>query len=262
MLLTVFAADPPIPVSAMPARLAALRIAPLTLRDAADVLLSAFVEKHTPVLEYLRREGVASEENPAATRKATLQELRTLAEEVAVRCLTHEGKGKTLKRLCDAYPTVRGRIIQAVLGEHQVKVEDLGEPEEGAEPGRARLARQMGGIVVCEEEGSESEWEGGGEDEDEDRYDFGEDVEMESVSGESEWSGVADANAVKAHLHAHELGSIGLESLSAMIRRDEMHGGRGRRRYIPMIYGATSGQSSRLPLGDFFYPPFLGVSSG
>jgi hypothetical protein len=66
---------------------------------------------------------------------------------------------------------------------------------------------------------------------------------------------------VKAHLHAHELGSIGLESLSAMIRRDEMHGGRGRRRYIPMIYGATSGQSSRLPLGDFFYPPFLGVSS-
>ena len=51
---------------------------------------------------------------------------------------------------------------------------------------------------------------------------------MESASGEeSEWGG--DAKAGKAKPHAHNLGGIGLEPLSAMIRRDEQ-GTRGRRR--------------------------------
>ncbi|KAJ6584983.1 hypothetical protein B0H19DRAFT_1107570 [Mycena capillaripes] len=249
MFLTVFAADPPIAVSVMPTRLEVLRLGPLTLKDAADVLLSAFVEKHAPMLEYLRREGIASETDSTTTRKVTSSELRTLAEDVAVRCLTHESKGKTLKRLCDAYPTVRGRIIQAVLGDHEVKMEALGEAApDGSAPWRARLARHMGGIVVSEEEGSDSELEATGEEEQHDEY---EDMEVEeSVSGDSEgevWGGSAgNAKAGKMKLPAHELGSIGLEPLTTMIRRDEQ-GGRGRRRYFPMIYGMQSGQSSRIP---------------
>lgn len=267
MLLTVFAADPPISVSTMPARLEALRLGPLTLKDAADVLLSAFVEKHVPILEYLRRAGVASEVDGITPRKVTPVELRTLAEDVAVRCLTHESKGKTLKRLCDAYPTVRGRIIQAVLGDHEVKMEALGETApDGTAPWHARLARHMGGMVVSEEEGSDSEWEVAGEENEVEVEGEDEDEDMEtedSVSGDSEgevWAGIAaNAKAGKMKLPAHELGSIGLEPLTTMIRRDEQ-GGRGRRRYFPMMYG-QSNQSSRIPQGEFsLFSPFFRYS--
>ncbi|KAJ7134623.1 hypothetical protein C8R44DRAFT_697289 [Mycena epipterygia] len=256
MLLTVFAAEPPIPASAMPARLAPLRLGPLSLSDAADILLSAFVEKQTPIVEYLRREGVAGESRRASegttgsgeskvsqgTRKVTSAELRVLAEDVAVRCLTREAKGKTLKRLCEAYPTVKGRIVQAVLGEHEVNVDALGES--APRPWHARLARHMGGIVVGEGEGNESEWEHDVEDEDDDD----DDTEMEdawSVSEESDhepWGGHGEES------QGRDLGAIGLEPLTTMIRRDEMQGARGRRRYYPMTYGAAATTSSRLPL--------------
>ncbi|KAJ7250871.1 hypothetical protein B0H12DRAFT_1324188 [Mycena haematopus] len=249
MFLTVFAADPPIPVSAIPARLAPLRLGPLSLKDAADMLLSAFMEKHTSVFDYLRREGVANEADElpaAATRKVTPADMRRLAEDVAVGCLTRDSKGKMLKRLCDAYPTVRGKIVQAVLGEHEVKLEDLallGEAVESGERVQARLARDMGGIVVGEYGSeSDSEREDG---EDEESEDDDEDVDMESVlEGESEWGG--DAKAGKARFHAHDLGGIGLEPLTTMIRRDEQ-GARTRRRYYNAMSYLQHNLSSRLP---------------
>jgi hypothetical protein len=251
MFLTVFASDPPILVSTMPARLEPLRLGPLSLKDAADVLTSAFVEKHAPMFEYLRREGVASELPGAATRKVTHGDLRTLAEDVAVRCLTLESKGKTLKRLCDVYPTVRGRIVQAVLGEHEVKLEHLallGEAIENGEGVQARLARHMGGIVVGEEAGNDSEPEG--RDELEDEHDEDDDDDMESVMGDgSVWS--TGPNAGKAKLSTHDLGGIGLEPLTTMIRRDEQ-GARVRRRYYNHhLAHAQINLSSRMPTGGF-----------
>ncbi|KAF8134795.1 hypothetical protein K438DRAFT_1693855 [Mycena galopus ATCC 62051] len=250
MFLTVFAADPPIAVSAMPARLAPLRLGPVSLKDAAGILLSAFIEKHTSVFEYLRREGVANETNEhglpsASTRKVTHADLRGLAEDVAVRCLTKDSKGKTLKRLCEAYPTVRGKIVQAVLGEHEVKLEDLGtigEAVAGGERVKAKLARDRGRTVVNEDV-SDSEGEGRGE-EDGLQEEEDDDVDMESVAGESEWGG--DAKARKAKPPAHDLGGIGLEPLTAMIRRDEQ-GTRGRRRYFNSMSYAQTNQSSRVP---------------
>ncbi|KAF7365217.1 hypothetical protein MVEN_00393300 [Mycena venus] len=162
---------------------------------AADVLLSAFVEKHTPMFEYLRREGVASE-GGTATRKVTHTDLRGLAEDVAVRCLTKDNKGKTLKRLCEAYPTVRSKIVQAVLGEHEIKPEDLallGKALENGERVQARLARHMGGIVVDEEEGSDNEREARGDEQEDEDEDGDEDVDMESISGEESEDGEAMA---------------------------------------------------------------------
>ncbi|KAJ6559193.1 hypothetical protein DFH09DRAFT_1083787 [Mycena vulgaris] len=258
MLLTVFAAEPPVPVSAMAARLAALRLGPLTLADAADILLSAFVEKLTPVVDYLRREGVAAElgtsqvyNGAQGTRKVTLAELRTLAEDVAVRCLTREGKGRTLKRLCEAYPSVKGRIVQAVLGEYQVEVEDLGETEAGTS-WRARLARSMGGMVVYEgaDNESDSERENDVDDDDDDEEEDEDDELDEDSESELEmWGGNGGRKAEDAkESQKRDLGSIGLEPLTTMIRRDEFQGARGRRRYHPVIYGSTTAISSRLPL--------------
>ncbi|KAJ7044120.1 hypothetical protein C8F04DRAFT_1389517 [Mycena alexandri] len=244
MLLTVFAAEPPIGVSAMPARLAPLRLGPLSIKDAADVLLSAFVEKHAPLIEYMRREGVASGESAEGTRKPTPAELRTLAEEVAVRCLTRESKGRTLKRLCEAYPTVRGRIIQAVLDDHEVKMEGLGKAAEGVEPWRAQLARGSLGGIVSEMEGSDSEWDFEEEESDEDENEDDE-LDSDSEMSDGSMSESGDGNAGKTKLPAPELGRIGLETLSAMIRRDEQ-GGRGRRRYYPMIYGTSLNTTSRV----------------
>ncbi|KAJ7212114.1 hypothetical protein GGX14DRAFT_447478 [Mycena pura] len=248
MLLTVFASDPPLLVNAMPARLAPLRLGPVSLKDAEDILLSAFVERHVPVFEYLRREGVASGEGADGTRKVTGAELRALAEDVAIRCLTREGKGKTLKRLCDAYPNVKSRIAQMVLSEHEVKLDGLGEVADGIRrPWRARLARSMWGIVCCGPGGSESESEW--QPEREERDGGAETIEMGdqwSVSEESEMSsGTSDAEGQEKS-RAHDLGAIGLEPLSTMIRRDEMQNGRGRRRYFPM-YSSSVNNSSRLP---------------
>ncbi|KAJ6508787.1 hypothetical protein C8R45DRAFT_968704 [Mycena sanguinolenta] len=251
MFLSVFAAEPTIAVAAMPARLAPLRLGPLSLKDAADILLSAFIEKHTSVFDYLRREGVANEANEcglssAATRKATHADLRGLAEDVAVRCLTRESKGKMLKRLCEAYPTVRGKIVQAVLEEHRLNIEDLallGEAVERGERVSMRLAREMGGCVIGEYE-SDSEGEGENEDEDEESEDEDEDVDMESDLDEesSEWGGIVKAASVPAP----ELGGIGLETLSTMIRRDEL-GTRTRRRYWHSTPYMAHDPSSRLP---------------
>ncbi|KAJ7459859.1 hypothetical protein FB451DRAFT_1271766 [Mycena latifolia] len=256
MLLTVFASEPPVPVHAMSARLALLRLGPLTLADAADVLLSAFVEKQGPVMDYLKSEGVAVE--PGAShasqsykgnkgiRKVTSADLRTLAEDVAVRCLTREGKGKTLKRLCETYPNVKGRIVQAVLGEHEIRMEALGEGAVGS--WRARLARSM---FVCEDADSDNELEAAEEYEDEDSEDEDEDDELDDEDSESEleWGGnEREGGDAKDKKPYRDLGSIGFEPLSTMIRRDELQGGRGRRRYYPVIYGAAITNSSRLPM--------------
>ncbi|KAJ7109731.1 hypothetical protein C8R43DRAFT_1079587 [Mycena crocata] len=234
MLLTVFSAEPPVHTSAISARLAALRLGPFTLKDAEEVLVSAFVEKHTPVADYLRREGVPAEDG--GMRKVTHGELRTLAENVAVRCLTHDSKGKTLKRLHEAYPSVKRRIVQAVLEDHVVNMEALAKGD-----GSASLAQHMGGIVSGEGDGSQSEREAANE---ADEDDEDEDDDMSSISEEIE-SDVKPVDTNGKNLD-RDLGGIGFEPLSAMIRRDEMQGGRGRRRYYPLLY-STANSSSRLP---------------
>ncbi|KAJ7095869.1 hypothetical protein B0H15DRAFT_827409 [Mycena belliarum] len=249
MLLTIFAAEPPVPATALAARLAPLRLGPLTLADAADILLSAFVEKQDLILSYLRKEGVAVEPGASRSsyngkegmRKVTLAEYRMFAEEVAVRCLTRESKGKTIKRLCETYPSVKCRIVEAVLGEHEVPLEALGEGS--GSTWRARLARSMfmcdgGGVSDAEEDDHDHE----GEEDDE--------LDDDSESEPEMWSGVAGTSAVATESKPdRDLGTIGFEALSTMIRRDELQGGRGgRRRYYPAIYGATGTNSSRLPL--------------
>ncbi|KAJ7505323.1 hypothetical protein B0H11DRAFT_415511 [Mycena galericulata] len=264
MLLTVFAADPPVPPAALAGRLAPLRLGPFTVNDAADVLLSAFVEKPGPVMDYLRREGTSQADEATASsffartggsgkeggRRVTAAEVRALAEEVAVRCLVREGKGKTLKRLCDAYPNVRGRIVQAVLGEHTQSVQkELSEG--GAGRGRhAKLAKQMGGVVSCELEESDSDGEGGryelirdSEDDDGHEMEDGGDDDDDDDDDMEMWADKVGTDAARRNL-----GAIGLEPLSTMIRRDEVQGTRGRRRYFQPYYGAIgTGSSSRLP---------------
>ncbi|KAK7048365.1 hypothetical protein R3P38DRAFT_2868905 [Favolaschia claudopus] len=259
MYLTVFAADPPIAGSAIASRLTLLGLGPMSLKDAADVLTSAFVEKPAPLFEYLRREGVADESNmdesgspSKTTRKVTNAEFRTLAEDVAVRCLTLDSKGKTLKRLSEMHSTVRTKIVQSVLGEHEIRLEHislLGEVPDGQERLKARLSRSMGGFVVGEdvniEEGEPAaEEEDGAEGQNNENE---EDFDMESATARE--NGLdGEAQSGQAQLSVDSLGRIGIEPLSTMIRRDEQ-GARSRRRYYyhAMPWMASS-ISSRTPV--------------
>ncbi|KAJ7644135.1 hypothetical protein FB45DRAFT_735982 [Roridomyces roridus] len=256
MFLTVFAAEPSVRVSDMTERLAPLKLGPFTISDAADVLLSAFVEKPSPVLEYLRREGVSP-----SGRKPTSAEVRELAEEVAVRCLGRDAKGKTLKRLCDIYPNVKPRIVQAVLGDHARSVEEI-LAEGGLVQGNcAKLAKQMGGAVCSEGEETDEELEGQDEDEDEDE---GGDYRERSTDDEEEdedvhmWDPEEDEGASVTR----DLGAISLEPLTTMIRRDENQGTRGRRRYYHTYHLNTLGSNSRLPIDHHSVARWIKIEFG
>ncbi|KAJ7069787.1 hypothetical protein C8F01DRAFT_1113994 [Mycena amicta] len=235
MLLTIFAADPPVLVSAMAERLEPLQLGPLSLKDAEELLLSSFVIRYEPMFDYLRREGVASD--VSGTRKVTSAVLRTLAETVAVRCLTRENKGKTLKRLYESYPSVKRRVKEAVLDDHQVQVEDLSEGEANVQC--ARLARSIWRPVS--EGGDDSDSDSDSEQQDDDEME--EDFEMyDDDDDDSSKDGDRDSptSSTSTSDPPRDLGDIGLEPLSVMLRRDEAsqrHHGRQRRYFL---YGSAS----------------------
>nr|GAT60281.1 predicted protein [Mycena chlorophos] len=232
MLLTVFAADPPVSIAAIPERLKVLDLGSLSLDDGADVLLSAFVERTTPLFEYFRRQGVPSERG--GTRKVTNAELRTLAEDVAVRCLTREQKGKTMKRLHDAYPSVKARV-EAAVAELGISLEDL----EGGEIKYASLARSSDCWAgVSDDSDTESESEGDEEDEDDDM-----DVDEDEAEG---WSGDEDETSSTSDA-SRDLGNISLEPLSVMLRRDESSQRQRTRRRRHYFYSNSTHNGSRRP---------------
>ncbi|KAF7299024.1 hypothetical protein MIND_00850700 [Mycena indigotica] len=244
MFLTVFAAEPYVAVNAMTERLDPLRLGPLTLNDATDILLSAFVERHQPMFDYLRRTGVASDSSPSQTRKVTSADLRALAEEVALRCLTRENKGKTLKRLLEAYPGIKRLVSKTILENYQISIEEL-------KPGyRAKLGRRCAWGVSASSSNSDSEAENDEDDDEDDEEEddvVNTDEEME-VDDEDHSSIGGDSNFASESEIVRDLGSIGLEPLSVMLRRDEAsqrHQGR-RRRYF-MYTSASVNNSARHP---------------
>ncbi|KAJ7288304.1 hypothetical protein C8J57DRAFT_1047482, partial [Mycena rebaudengoi] len=215
MLLSVFAADPTPSLPTIKTRLAALRMGPLTRRDAVGLMCSPFLERSVSLIEYLKREG-----------GWTHADVRSLVEEVAVRCLEIECKGKTLRKLSEIYPTVRVKIVQAVLGDHQMRVEDLPECD-GEAWYRAKLGRPMSGFGARDDSSDEQS----GSDDSLDESDSDDDSDGRDSSCSGEWG----------------RGTIGLEPLTQMIRRDELPG-RGRRRmYYANIYGLATNNSPLPP---------------
>ncbi|CAK5284190.1 unnamed protein product [Mycena citricolor] len=188
MFLTIFAADPPIAPQLLSERLDALKLGPFTLKDASLVLLSAFVEKPGPVMDYVRRHGIITEDGGATTRKVSPKDLHQLARDVAVQCLVFENKGKTLKRLCASVPSVKTAIAEAVLLDHRIAVETI----QTGERVNARLARLIGVTTLA-------------------------------IDSADQESSLAAAGA--------DLGFIGLDTLTTMIRRDEAQGIRRRYRW-------------------------------
>ncbi|KAJ6625281.1 hypothetical protein B0H10DRAFT_1942552 [Mycena sp. CBHHK59/15] len=218
---SVFAPDAP--VVRLKARPAALRLGELSRCDAVGVLCSPFVERHAPVADYLRRETGFSH----AQRKE-------LVKEVAVRCPEIESRGKTLKKLSEAFPGVRARIVQAVLGAHAVRVEDLpdaGEeearswPSDGGDRHRQAGQRLGDGGRGRDDEGTRTTRAAAG------TPSLGGGGPEGAVVGRGRDESDEDS-AAGAKRGVSKLGSIGLENLTTMIRRDEIQPGRVRRRIV------------------------------
>lgn len=138
------------------------------------LMCSPFLERSVSLIEYLKREG-----------GWTHADVRSLVEEVAVRCLEIECKGKTLRKLSEIYPTVRVKIVQAVLGDHQMRVEDLPECD-GEAWYRAKLGRPMSGFGARDDSSDEQS----GSDDSLDESDSDDDSDGRDSSCSGEWGRV------------------------------------------------------------------------
>ncbi|KAI0754973.1 hypothetical protein C8Q80DRAFT_401725 [Daedaleopsis nitida] len=243
LLLTVFLFDPqPLPTitvlqkSATIARyvekcsvtIEEMELGPLTRKDITDVLLSKFVpERFGGILEYAR-----------SAMELDDGEIKGLVQDVALGCLEIGCKGKMLAKLVDAYPFLSNIIAVHIVKKYPLQLEDLppaedekackefGAPlcadfmmrrgvpltfeEVTAPPAPAVLPApmQVDDPAAPAEDGANAEQAEGGDSEDE------EGAEEPEAPGEPE----------------EDLGAIGQDTLSAMIRKDEMLPAR-RRRY-------------------------------
>ncbi|KAI0335899.1 hypothetical protein GY45DRAFT_1267365 [Cubamyces sp. BRFM 1775] len=245
LLLTVFLSEP----TAVPSSLSAtsetsqslaryvescneeieeLGLGPLTRKDITDVLLSKFVpERFGGILEYAR-----------SVLKLDKSEMDGVMTDVALGCLEIGCKGRMLKKLVEAHEFL-GDVIAAHLVKHyRINIEDLPPSEdekackEYSAPlcadfmmrGRVTLAGledAMAGPVVQIAEPVEPQnadgAEHGGEHAD------GQEGESDDEDGPEDNDPAGDGDD-------EDLGAIGQDTLSAMIRKDEMMPTR-RRRY-------------------------------
>ncbi|TFL01839.1 hypothetical protein BDV98DRAFT_604495 [Pterulicium gracile] len=203
--------------------------------DMVNVMLHPLVEIPGLLLDYWKKEGLRSshagrsnsEPVSKAEEVARDKVARNMAEEVAIACLELGFKGKTLKKLCEEYPSVQNAVVQTLAARYDIAESVLsaagnhlheemgtrGDPEV-----QAKLARDYNEtkIEYVHLAGCSC-----GIDDDEQR----ETVPVEAVSApqmdrRQRWDAV--------QLDAED--DIGLESLSDMIQRDEMTGSRYIRR--------------------------------
>lgn len=137
LLLTVFlSSSNPTSERTTPAALKtkfeALGLTPLSRKDILAVLLNPFVEKYSIIIEYAKTViGLNS------------KEVSDLVEEVALKCLEVQCKGKLLKRLVEDFPGLKNKIASVVLENYSLGLEDLPsyEDEEACAHYHARLCR-------------------------------------------------------------------------------------------------------------------------
>ncbi|KAF5369469.1 hypothetical protein D9758_002713 [Tetrapyrgos nigripes] len=115
---------PTIPIKT---RLETLKIGPVTRLDLYNVLIHPFVERYSSVFDYMRSDMETSEEGKKGLNQ---REMRAVVDEVAARLLEFDCKGKMLKKLHDGYTSVRETIIRSVFDKHQLRLEDLPESQD------------------------------------------------------------------------------------------------------------------------------------
>ncbi|KAG9315906.1 hypothetical protein JVU11DRAFT_3556 [Chiua virens] len=240
MLLTVYLSDgtwghSPLP-SAMPEAMASFRgkleaigLLPVTKEDLLNIMINPFVEKHALLLEY------AKEEMGMNTK-----DIKDLATNVAIKCLEIASKGKTLRKLAECH-SLHTILADAAVKRYSLSLDDLPpvEDEKACATYEAVLCRDYNNMkmIRANSSGSSNQTPGAS------TSPAGEsaethDVDMESQEDTHEFV-VEELEETSAMGDGPDLGVIGQDTLSAMIRQDEMAPTRSRRRsYYYSIYGA------------------------
>ncbi|KAF7982133.1 hypothetical protein HWV62_29867 [Athelia sp. TMB] len=225
IILTVFVpttptTTPTMTAPAMRAKLESLGVAPLSRTNIVNVLLNPFIDRHRAIIDYAK---VVIGMDP--------KKIHELVEEVAIKCLEVGCKGKLLRRLVDGYAHLKEVIAAVVVEKYQLGLEQLpdADDEEACARYRASLCREYCFLVGLD--GTEPVQEGEGEDVVMDKVD-GEDGEVEEESVDE-----LDASPEgEVQRDVSELGSIGQDTLTNMIRQEESYN-RGYRRRGYYRYG-------------------------
>ncbi|KAF8798942.1 hypothetical protein BYT27DRAFT_7202672 [Phlegmacium glaucopus] len=117
------------PTSAIHRKLENLGLTPLMRRDAYNILINPFVERYHSVTEYAQEEiGVQGD----GSKGMSDAEIESLMEEVGARCLEIGCKGRLLKRIYDSYSPLKGLISRLVLRKYHISLEDVPSWEDGS----------------------------------------------------------------------------------------------------------------------------------
>ncbi|KAI0670746.1 hypothetical protein C8Q78DRAFT_808937 [Trametes maxima] len=218
-------------------------LGPLTRKDITEILLSKFVpDRFGGILTYARETLVFDK-----------REMDGIVTDVALGCLEIGCKGKMLKKLVDAYPFLSDLIAERLLKKYRIGLDDLPPPEDekACRDYGAPLCADftMRGRPVANVEGTTA----------------GPDVQMaepdvaEPHNGEGPVPGDDAADVAMAESDDDEdaeglepaddaddedLGTIGQDTLSAMIRKDEMPARRRRSHELYTNYHDSIGKLS------------------
>ncbi|KAG1785964.1 uncharacterized protein HD556DRAFT_1434905 [Suillus plorans] len=225
MLLTACLSDnvlvQPNPSGTLKSKLEPLGLLPLTRKDIVDILTNPFVEKHSALVDFAKDEMNLSS-----------SDIKDILQEVAVKCLKIGSKGKTLKKLVDCHPYLHAVLQENAVQCYAINLDDLPsyDDEEACATYEAPLCRDFNtsskatrnssvaaGLHSAEPNASGDAIATDGREMDEDES--GNEGPVQAESG-----------------NTSELGIIGQDTLSSMIRQDEMAPTRSRRRSFYFSY--------------------------
>ncbi|KAF8195571.1 hypothetical protein BJ912DRAFT_1021259 [Pholiota molesta] len=213
--------------TALRSKLEAIGLGPITRRDIVNILVNPFVERYNAVINFARQEVNMGDDG---LKGLIPQETDEIVEEVAARCLEIACKGKLLKTLAEGFPHLKHTVARLTLQKYQISIEDVPSWEDGAdnEAYGAKLCRDFLRFGVGEVHTLESLLP---ESLSADAPDL-----KRSESTDNEESIVAlhrcKGTIVPEDEGVLNLGDISQETLSTMIRHDEVAPVRSRRRIL------------------------------
>ncbi|KAF8073689.1 hypothetical protein FPV67DRAFT_1576507 [Lyophyllum atratum] len=214
-------------------KLEALNLTPVSREDVFNILINPFVDRYQVLLDYAKWE---LGEKEGGKKGMAPKEFRGLVGDVVSKCLEVACKGKLLKKLQEGYSFVPDAIIKAVQGKFQIAIEDLPNWDDfdACAAFEAKLCRDYTKYAYGSGEDAAVEEVGGKGDNDE---------VIESGQSVDEGKQGADLSEDDA---SASLGSITQESLTTMIRHDEVSPARSRRR-MQYPSGLWIDSSGKLP---------------
>ncbi|KAF9013286.1 hypothetical protein BDQ17DRAFT_1343128 [Cyathus striatus] len=200
------------------AKVDALGVGPVTKKDLYNVLINPFVERYNVLLQYASAAvGVKVNGSPGMENAEVLG----LMEQVALKCIEIGCKGKLMKRIYETFPFVNNKVMQSVVQDYQIKLEDVPSWEEDASRRYStKLSLDFVTYGVGEVHTRESLLPDREEDSDnETPTEIIEDINTDEMPSEKQ----IEADNL-------DLGHITQETLTTMIRHDEVSPIRSRRR--------------------------------